>query len=229
MQFPILLVTAALSLRCAVSRLSVLKKFGQMLIVTTALLMTTTIHLYAQAKPAEAPLTFGSLPAVSLSLPVIRQDAKGYWQAPKEPAYKNERLRAYQGMLRARGIIDSEQLRLFTAQLLQENGALSENVDGDHGCSIGIPQRNVCLIRDSLTKKRFTAATFRIRYPAWKDWRTQMAWMADRTANVYHQKNGDARLTIINHNSPAAARRGTDTHAGYYRKIVARSATLSLL
>ena len=78
-----------------------------------------------------------------------------------------------------------------------------------NGCSIGIPQRNVCLIKNPLSGKKFTAATFREVYPAWRDWRTQLAWMADKTVAVYAKYKGDVRLTVIAHNSPAAAARGT--------------------
>ena len=156
------------------------------------------------------------------------QDAPpSYWQAPGEEAYKNDRLREYQDLLRQRGLTDTSVLRLLTAQLLQENGALSENRDGDHGCSIGIPQRNTCNYTDPVTRRRFNAKTFRVRYPSWNDWRYQLSWMADKTAWAFEHYHRDIRLTIISHNSPAAAARGSDTKAGYYRQIVARSSLLT--
>ena len=147
----------------------------------------------------------------------------GYWQAPKEPSYKNERLHVYQDLLKNRGITNRDHLKLFVAQLLQENGAVSENVDGDNGCSIGIPQRNVCLYG-------YTAKSFRKKYPNWKTWETQMKWMADYTVQNYKKYDGNPKCTIIHHNRPASARNGCrDTAARYYGKIVAKSATLSLL
>ncbi len=93
-----------------------------------------------------------------------------------------------------------------------ENGAISEDRDGDHGCSIGIPQRNVCL-------HGYTAKSFRIAFPTWRSWKTQLTWMADQTAATYHAFHEDTRLTVIHHNSPAAAARGVDTKAGYYTKV----------
>jgi hypothetical protein len=183
--------------------------------------------------PQYPPLSFTpALPERQILLPAFPvKQVEGYWHAPQEPAYKNERIMAYQDMLKERGITDPEHLRLFVAQLLQENGAISENVDGDGGCSIGIPQRNTCNFRDPVTGRWFNAKTFRQRYPAWNDWRTQMEWMADYTAANY-KKFPKVRCVIVNHNRPASARPctdRTDTKARYYGKIAARSQALSLL
>ena len=188
--------------------------------------------------PAQALSFEPKLPEVQITLPVPTG-----WQAPKEPAYKNERLLTYQGMLRERGITNPDHLRLFASQLLVENGAISEDRDGDpvigciakdkdgnctkrgvlYYCSIGIPQRNVCNFG-------YTTASFRRKFPAWNDWRVQMDWMTTYTAASYARFDGKAKCTIIYHNRPASALNGCrDTKAGYYGKIVSRSTSLTAL
>jgi hypothetical protein len=172
---------------------------------------------------ASSKLTFGSLPSVTLSLPL--SDVKGSWAWSGAPAYKNDRLRAYQDLLRARGITGMADLKLLTAQLIQENGALDETVIGDHGCSIGILQYNVCV------HHHMKAATW-LKLPqnqVWKDYRFQLSVMADAVASRYQKFHGNLKQVIVAHNSPAAAARGTDTRAGYYSSIVKRSAVLTAL
>lgn len=137
------------------------------------------------------------------------------------PEYKNERLLYYQHALRTRGITDPEQLKYFTAHLIIENGAMNEHIDGDSGCSVGIPQRYVCQFG-------YSAKSFRKKYPEWNDWKRQLDWMADYTVQNF-QKLGDVRLTIIYHNSPQSALSGRDAcHISpcYYQRV---KNTISLL
>lgn len=179
------------------------------------------------------------LPEREIRLPAAKKTPKasGYWLPSDAPEYKNERLSLYQDLLKERGITDPKHLKLFVAQILQENGALSEDVDGDHGCSIGIPQRNVCLFRDPVTKKKFTAKTFRDRYPEWRDWRTQLNWLADSAAKTYSRYDKNVFQAITHHNCPACAQAAVDAcYVGgkrlakcYYQQIVSRSATLTSL
>lgn len=139
------------------------------------------------------------------------------------PEYKNERLRAYQRMLKARGITNKDHLRLLVAQLIQEAGSLSETTIGDSGCSLGIPQLNTCVHHNQ------KAETFLKSNPEWGDWRHQLEWMADRTATNYQRFDQNVRLTIIAHNCPACARAGKDSRAGYFRAVTARLSLLTSL
>lgn len=177
--------------------------------------------IHAIQNPVQAEeLTFG------LTVPEdfkIDLPNPSHWQLPGAPEYKNERLGYYQSLLVERGITDRQDLRLFAAQLLQENGAIAEDRHGDGGCSIGIPQRNVCQFG-------YSAKSFIRKYPEWKDWRMQMRWMADYTAKQYERFDKNAKCTIIYHNRPASALAGCrDTAAGYYKTISAKASLLSSL
>lgn len=121
-----------------------------------------------------------------------------------QPEYKQERLAYYQQLLKDRGITNRDHLKLMTANLIVENGALSESTHGDGGCSVGIPQRNVCLYG-------YTAKSFLKKYPAWNDWKVQMQWMADHTKAAYDKYDGDVFRTIVSHNRPASAAVGKDS------------------
>ena len=155
------------------------------------------------------------IPDVEITLP-------SDWRLLDGPAYKNERLQYYQSLLRERGIVNIDHLRLFSGQLLAENGAISEEVHGDAGCSVGIPQRNVCQFG-------YSAKSFLKKFPEWNDWKRQMQWMADYTARSYDRFNKNPKCAIVYHNRPASALNGCqDTHAGYYRTVVSRSLLLSL-
>jgi len=145
------------------------------------------------------------------------------WYKPNEEEYKTGRLAAYQRMLRARGITDKKQLRLLTAQLLVENGALSETIHGDNGCSVGIPQYNAC-VHHGMKAERFLE-----KHPEWKDWKFQMERMADMVAERYALYDGNMKQVVTHHNSPVAAKRGVDTAAGYYSKVVKMSSRLASL
>lgn len=126
------------------------------------------------------------------------------WKWAGQPDYKQERLAYYQQLLRDRGINDMDVLRTLTANLIVENGSLSESVNGDAGCSVGIPQRNVCQFG-------YTAKSFLRTYPAWNDWRYQLEWMADHTVESYKKFDGDVFRTVVYHNRPAAAYLGVDS------------------
>ncbi len=138
-----------------------------------------------------------------------------YWQIPGEEAYKNARLREYQDMLRARGVTDMGQLRLLVAQIMQENGALTPDRIGDHGCSFGILQYNACS-HNNLSAKHFLA-----RNPQWRDYRFQLASLADEV-KINLKQFGTIRCTIVWHNGPAFATPctpWTDTPARYFHTI----------
>lgn len=140
-------------------------------------------------------------------------------------AYKNERLAYYQQLLSDRGITDPKDVKLLTANLIVENGALDENTNGDSGCSVGIPQRYVCQFG-------YSAKSFRKKYPEWNDWRFQLEWMADHTSQNYQKYDGDVFRTIVSHNSPAAAARGKDScHISpcYYQRVKVAANSLTAL
>lgn len=137
------------------------------------------------------------------------------------PAYKSDRLRAYQRLLKAKGITKPDDLKLLAAQLIQENGALSESTIGDHGCSIGMIQYNACA-HAGISAKRFLQL-----HPEWKDWHYQLEQMATMVAERYAMYHGNIKQVVTHHNSPAAAKRGVDTAAGYYRSVVSRTALLT--
>lgn len=136
--------------------------------------------------------------------------------------YKNERLHAYQKMLAARGITDPGHVKLLLAQIIQENGSLSETVHGDGGCSVGLVQYNAC-VHHGLNAKRFLQ-----KYPEWKTWEYQLERMADMVAERYEMYNGDIKRVIVHHNRPVSAKAGRDTPAGYYRAVASRTSLLSL-
>jgi hypothetical protein len=139
------------------------------------------------------------------------------------PAYKNERLAAYQKMLAARGITKSADVKILVAQVIQENGSLSESVHGDAGCSVGILQYNAC-VHHGLSAKRFLQ-----KHPEWSDWRFQLERMADMVAERYALYDGDIKRVVVHHNRPASAAVGRDTPAGYYKAVASRTSLLSPL
>lgn len=155
---------------------------------------------------------------VSLDLP-----KPDLWSWKDAPAYKNERLAAYQNMLIQRGITGTDNLKLLTAQIIQENGSLSENVHGDHGCSVGILQYNACV------HARVSAIRFLELHPEWKSWEYQLERMADMVEDRMEKYDGDIRLVVIHHNCPACAARGVDSKAGYYRSVKSRTSLLQAL
>ncbi len=139
------------------------------------------------------------------------------------PAYKNERLEAYQQMLAKRGITKSSDVKLLTAQLIQEAGSLDEKTIGDHGCSFGIIQFNAC------SHAGVTAATYLKRHPEWKDWRYQLEQMADMVSARYTLYHGNIKQIIVHHNRPSDAKANRDTKAGYFKSITARTSLLQSL
>jgi len=192
------------------------------LVIVFGIISVFVFALFDRSAQAQEPLTFSFIaPYREIKIPF-----PGYWQLSEkdDAGYKNERIRFYQDLLKERGVSDRETLKLLTAQLLQENGALAEDRDGDHGCSIGIPQYNAC------AHHRMNAKRYRALNPEWNDWRFQMTWMADQTVKTLQAFDGKTKCAIIHHNRPASAWNGCrDTAAGYYRKIESRSSLLSYL
>lgn len=142
--------------------------------------------------------------------------------APGEEQYKNDRLAYYQDVLKKRGITNMNDLRLLSAQLLAENGAMTEDRLGDSGCSFGLIQYNACA-HHGVNARKFLADN-----KEWQSWEYQLQRMADMVAERYARYDGNMRRVIIHHNSPACASRGcSDTRAGYYSKIVRIASTLS--
>lgn len=151
------------------------------------------------------------------------QASVGTWAWKDAPAYKNDRLKAYQGMLKARGITDPDKLKLLTAQIIQENGSLSENVHGDNGCSVGVLQYNACVHHNQSAKK------FLETHPEWKSWEYQFERMADMVADRMEIYDGNMKQVVVHHNGPAFAKRGVDTPAGYYKSVLSRTSLLTSL
>lgn len=135
---------------------------------------------------------------------LIKEDEKSY--AP----YKNEVLKEWQDALRARGITDKDNLQVFTAQAMQENGALSPTVIGDNGCSLGLPQRNFC------SHAGISAKTALKKWPEWNNIKFQIAWFADNTKG-HMDEYQDIKWAVIAHNCPACARK---RHQNVYWKDV---------
>ena len=134
-----------------------------------------------------------------------KEDADGY--AP----YKNEVLKKWQDALRERGIISKNDLLVFTAQALAENGALDPLVIGDKGCSLGLPQKNWCSHEGISAKKALK------KYPEWSNLDTQLGWFADSTID-HLKKFSDIKWAVIAHNSPKAALYKNDDH--YWKAVV---------
>jgi hypothetical protein len=144
----------------------------------------------------------------------------GYWlwkdTAPGYAPYKNQVLRKWQDALRERGITDKEELKVYVAQAIQENGALSPDVVGDAGCSLGLPQRNFC------SHAKISAATARKKWPEWKTVDFQLDWFADRSKTFRDQYS--LKWAVTAHNCPACAAAKRDN--GYWGDVTKR---LSLL
>lgn len=141
-----------------------------------------------------------------------------------------ERLYEYQRMLIQRGVRDSNALRMFAAQLMQEDGALNENTIGDHGCSFGILQYNSCK-HDGISAKRFLSL-----HPEWKGYRYQLQQMADERAAAYKVYHGDIARAVIDHNCPWCAEMHLDScYANqkrlkkcYYESVTDRSTDFTI-
>ena len=142
------------------------------------------------------------------------------WQGA--PDYKNERLAYYQKLLADRGITNADHVKLLVAQLIQENGSLSESIHGDNGCSVGILQYNAC-VHNGMKAKRFLET-----HPAWKDWHYQLEQMANMVADRYEIYDGNIKQVVVHHNRPVSAKNGVDTPAGYYKAVSSRLPLLSI-
>ncbi len=134
----------------------------------------------------------------------------GYWQIkednPSYAPYKQEVLRQWQDALRSRGINNKDDLKVFTAQIMQEDGSLSPLTIGDHGCSLGLPQRNFC----AATNRKFNATTAMKKWPEWNDLGFQLNWFADRVKdNMTNYKS--VKWSVISHNRPLSARNKEET------------------
>lgn len=138
--------------------------------------------------------------------------------SPMFAEYKNERLLYYQQDLdkkRPENVKDADWIELkkyAVAQLLQENGGLSEDhTSGDKGCAVGIPQYNAC------EHAKMNAKQFLTKYPAWQDWRYQLEQMSDMVLKRWQIYNGNIFRVIVHHNCPACAKRNADSKSGYFR------------
>jgi len=140
--------------------------------------------------------------------------------------YKNERLAYYQLQLRNRGINKESDLKLLTAQIIQENGSLSENVHGDGGCSVGVLQYNACA-HHNMSAKRFLET-----HPEWKDWKFQFDRMADMVADRYGIYDGNMKSVVIRHNCPKCVNskqaKWKTIGENYYADVSSRLSLLSL-
>lgn len=149
---------------------------------------------------------------------------QGYWKltGPIAAPYKNDILQKFQDKMSAAGIPRSEQ-KWYVAQLVQENGALTADRLGDHGCSFGLIQYNAC------AHNHVKATRFLKDHPEWKSVDHQLQVMTDwivARREIYH---GNVKQVIIHHNSPAcAARNCKDTNVHYYKSISAKVSLLSL-
>lgn len=140
------------------------------------------------------------------------------WKWSGAEGYKQDILARYQSLLRKRGITNERQLKLLTAQLLQENGALDPLRHGDSGCSVGIPQRFVCQFG-------YSAKRFIKKYPEWESAEFQLTWMADHM-KMNIEKYKDIRWAILAHNCPKCANAKWDN--GYLKKVESRTSLLTL-
>lgn len=146
---------------------------------------------------------------------------EGYWlikeDDPSYAPYKNDILREFEDALRDRGITDSEQLHVFAAQAMQENGSLSPLTIGDHGCSLGLPQRNFC------SAAGISAAKAMKKWPEWQTLEFQIAWFAD-AAKGNLDAYGDLEWAVVAHNCPHCARNRHNN--GYWDDVTARKKIL---
>lgn len=179
------------------------------------------------ASAEEVVYQFSTWPTVSIKLPSCP-----HFEWKNQEEYKNIRLREFQEMLCERGIRDPYQVKMFTAQLAQENGTLTADRMGDWECtsgkrgklkgghcSFGIIQLN------TWSSHGISAEEFYPKHPEYHDYKFQLAWMADAAKNRL-DKWDNLRIAIIDHNCPACAAAGVDSKAGYFKDITARSAEI---
>lgn len=155
---------------------------------------------------------------VGVTIAPRKEEKKGYWQlkatSPMFAPYKNDILKKWQDALRKRGIISEDDLKLYTAQAIQENGSLSPLTIGDNGCSLGLPQRNFCSHAD------ITAKTALER---WKEWETidhQIEWFADSSKKRL-KEHKSVKWAIIAHNAPVLASKRIEPR--YWRDVNKRT------
>lgn len=147
----------------------------------------------------------------------------GYWQLKEDSTsyapYKNDILKKWQDALRERGISDVWQLKIFTAQAMAENGALSPDVIGDSGCSLGLPQRNFC------SHAGITAKTALKKWPEWKGIDFQLSWFS-KAVKSNLDRYSDIEWAVTTHNCPSCAQKHYNN--GYWDKVVTMSKSLEL-
>lgn len=133
------------------------------------------------------------------------------WEGEGSAPYKNERLAYYQQQLIAQGFTDTEQLKWFSAQLIQENGSFNEAGIYHGNCVFGIPQINAC------GRFHMSATRYLEKHPEWKDWRYQIEQMAVQTKERSLRFNGELSCTIVAHFHPYTAKGGSLGAADLYK------------
>lgn len=111
--------------------------------------------------------------------------------------YKTERLAYYQELIAH--LIPHEHLKLFAAQLIAENGAMTADRTGDNGCSVGLIQYNACV------HHKVKATRFLELHPEWNDWKYQLEQMSLYVAKRVEIYGKNYDCIILHHNHPAAA------------------------
>ena len=87
--------------------------------------------------------------------------------------YKEVRAREICKMAREKGYTE-EECPILVAHLYTENGAFSEDRDGDHGCSLGMIQWNFC-VHEGMKARAWVKL-----HPEWADWRYQVNFYLDQ-------------------------------------------------
>ena len=246
MQFLILLVTSLLGVRCALSRFSAFKKFGQVLIVLSAFMTTTTIHMYAQTfalpdkpislamahKPAKDTQKAKAVPKATEPPKTPPKVLKGYWRLPGGSEQQNAALRVYQDALKARGVTDPEALHLGAALLVHENEKLTVDRISFTGFDFGLCQMNTGKVPSRI---------FMQLHPEWLDVKKQAGWCADRFVKTYDKYDQSIFRAVVQNHCPACAAKGVDSKSfrwhgksvplkpPYYQRVKITAKKLTLL
>ncbi len=87
--------------------------------------------------------------------------------------YKETRANEICEIAKDKGFTDNE-CKLLVAQIYTENGAMAEDRDGDHGCSLGTIQWNFC-VHEGMKARAWVKL-----HPEWGEWRYQVSFYLDQ-------------------------------------------------
>jgi len=158
-----------------------------------------SLSLLVEAKEPE--LEFGNIPSIE-------------WPDLEPLSYKHIRAREICSMARSKGF-SGKDCPLLIAHLYTENGAFSEDRDGDNGCSLGMIQWNFC-VHEGMKARQWVK-----KNPEWGDWRFQVNFYLDQI-NLRKEKYGSLTDAISSWNWGAHPRyiKKVQSHVAYAKSLL---------